>query len=447
MSLDSGIRNVLSNMSIIQNDINELDAGVKTKQDALGALSAITVNEVKANTITLAGTKIITRLAAKQDLIKDDNLLISYTTGLQAALNDLSDNDVSLQSNIDKKQDKITNNNYLEISDVSGLSQALENATVNLESTAKLASVNTFTANQVIDADLKANNVVVAITTPTLDTQLTSKLYVDTEINKKQDTITTSTDLETNSITTNNLNVNGGVCIDNKTYFDTIVIRRPTGITGYIGGANSFLVNLRELQCWVNGINILFNNGLTSYFAEWTDKDTDIGFIFQEGVDRSAPAMYNNVFEAVGPTSPETSDANTVLIIKNIPYTNISTIQSLVLYNRDDATGGKRAIGLAVELYNSINDPDLTELLATTNVITTNDARYRFDFPSLSTYTGSFATANSTTNIVSDSVAFTEEANVFSFPAEITGDVVANGVNINTTLADILSRLELLENS
>ena len=67
MSLDSGIRNVLSNMSIIQNDINELDAGVKTKQDALGALSAITVNEVKANIITLAGTKIITRLAAKQD--------------------------------------------------------------------------------------------------------------------------------------------------------------------------------------------------------------------------------------------------------------------------------------------------------------------------------------------------------------------------------------------
>jgi hypothetical protein len=197
----------------------------------------------------------------------------------------------------------------------------------------------------------------------------------------------------------------------------------------------------------VNGINILFNNGLTSYFAEWTDKDTDIGFIFQEGIDRSAPAMYNNVFEPVGPTSPETSDVNTVLIIKNIPYTNISTIQSLVLYNRDDATGGKRAIGLAVELYNSINDPDLTELLATTNVITTNDARYRFDFPSLSTYTGSFATANSTTNIVSDSVAFTEEANVFSFPAEITGDVVANGVNINTTLADILSRLELLENS
>jgi hypothetical protein len=69
MSLDSGIRNVLSNMSIIQNNINELEAGVDTKQDAFGALSTIIVNEVKANTITLAGTKISTKLAAKQDVL------------------------------------------------------------------------------------------------------------------------------------------------------------------------------------------------------------------------------------------------------------------------------------------------------------------------------------------------------------------------------------------
>jgi hypothetical protein len=61
----------------------------------------------------LAGTKIITRLAAKQDIIKDDNLLISYTTGLQAALNDLSDKDISLQSNIDTKQNIITDNSLL----------------------------------------------------------------------------------------------------------------------------------------------------------------------------------------------------------------------------------------------------------------------------------------------------------------------------------------------
>ena len=59
-----------------------------------------------------------------------------------------------------------------------------------MDSIAKLDSVNTFIANQNISGDLKANNVVVLNTTPTLDTQLTSKLYVDTAVNKKHNTLT-----------------------------------------------------------------------------------------------------------------------------------------------------------------------------------------------------------------------------------------------------------------
>jgi hypothetical protein len=51
-----------------------MQAAFATKQDALGALTTININEVIAKTITLAGTKIITRLAAKQDIIKDGNL-------------------------------------------------------------------------------------------------------------------------------------------------------------------------------------------------------------------------------------------------------------------------------------------------------------------------------------------------------------------------------------
>jgi len=74
MSLDTRIRNILGDISNIQNDIDELEIVIATKQDALGALTTININEVKANTITLAGTNIITRLAAKQDIIKDDNL-------------------------------------------------------------------------------------------------------------------------------------------------------------------------------------------------------------------------------------------------------------------------------------------------------------------------------------------------------------------------------------
>ena len=72
MSLDSGIRNILSDIAIIQNDIDELEIGIATKQDALGALTSISVNEVKVNTITLAGTKLSTQLAAKQNIINNN---------------------------------------------------------------------------------------------------------------------------------------------------------------------------------------------------------------------------------------------------------------------------------------------------------------------------------------------------------------------------------------
>ena len=37
MSLEIGIRNILSDIAIIQNDIDELKIGIATKQDALGA--------------------------------------------------------------------------------------------------------------------------------------------------------------------------------------------------------------------------------------------------------------------------------------------------------------------------------------------------------------------------------------------------------------------------
>jgi hypothetical protein len=190
----------------------------------------------------------------------------------------------------------------------------------------------------------------------------------------------------------------------------------------------------------VNGSNILFPNSasLTGYFALWSNKEVALATYQNNPVSK----IYNNIIESgIGAHSLEGTNA---LIIKNIPLTSINEIQSIVLYNRNLDAAPERVIGLFLELYNSTNDPDLTEVLATTNVITSNVVRYRYDFPSLSTYTGSFATADSTTNIVSNSIASTEEANVISFFTELTGDLVAN---INTTLADILSRLELLENS
>ena len=92
-----------------------------------------------------------------------------------------------------------------------------------------------------------------------------------------------------------------------------------------------------------------------------------------------------------------------------------------------------------------------------TNVITLKRSVYRFDFPSIDTYTGGFSSVDSITQIINEGDIIIEDANFIPFIVEITGDVVAsgaisassavvNGVNINTTLADILSRLIVLEN-
>ena len=279
------------------------------------------------------------------------------------------------------------------------------------------------TGDLVVVGDLTANNVIVGSTN------------LVTEINTKQDLITTAMDLDCNSLITTNLEVNGGVNIDTNTYFDTIVIRRPTGLTG---AETSFTINLNELQVWINGSNILPINAsiLNSYFS-----------LSEARADGPTSNMYNNQFETSFGTHSKDADAliENALIITNLSLTAINAIQSIVLYN--SITNPLRTIGLAIELNNSINDPDLTEVLATTNVITSAENIYRFDFPSLSTYTGSFASVASTTLIVNNSVALREDAIFTDCAFEITGDVVANGVNINTTLADILSRLELLENS
>jgi hypothetical protein len=170
----------------------------------------------------------------------------------------------------------------------------------------------------------------------------------------------------------------------------------------------------------VNGVNIVINNGLTSYFAIWSDKGTDTGFL----LTYDSTFVYNNLIQSGYETHSPSNQAN-ALIIKNIPLTSINDIQALVYYNRT-GFASIRVIGLVIELYNSTIDPDLNEVLATTNEITTASETYRFDFPSISTYTA-FVDVISITNIVNDTFALTEEANVISFPTEITGDLVVVG--------------------
>jgi len=275
-----------------------------------------------------------------------------------------------------------------------------------------LPSISSYTGFSSVDSTDKIKTVTVSYS------------YFNTTLLKVDGNVEFGGGLSVSGATTlNSLNVNGNINLNTNTYFDTIVIRR-------LNEADTNYINLNELQVWVNGSNILFPNSasLTGYFAIWASKQIDRG-----SHNNSYPVsnIYNNIFEEIAGALSSEASAN-ALIIKNIPLTSINEIQAIVLYNRTTGTDFTRAIGLFFELYNSTNDPDLTEVLAITNVITSSPLRYRYNFPSLSTYTGSFATANSTTNIVSDSIASTEEANVISFSTELTGDVVVAGV-INQT--------------
>ena len=115
------------------------------------------------------------------------------------------------------------------------------------------------------------------------------------DILTKQPLITTATDLETNSITLTDLNVNGTLNIDPNPYFDTIVRRRPTGFSGDA----TYYLGLRELQCWVNNSNILFDNAndLISYYALWSDKETAVrltgttSLIYDNNIPNDSQAM------------------------------------------------------------------------------------------------------------------------------------------------------------
>ena len=111
-------------------------------------------------------------------------------------------------------------------------------------------------------------------------------------------------------------------------------------------------------------------------------------------------------------------------------------------YNRHDED---RSIGLVLELYNITNDADLIYPLASSNIISTYELRYRFDFPSITSYGLGFATGNSTSQIVNDSIALTETINVSNI--EMVGNVdISGGLSVNTitlpTIGDVETSIQ-----
>jgi len=337
-------------------------------------------------------TNIIDELGDKQDTIEDGDLTIAKTNGLQSALDDkqdeIADGDLTiaktagLQTALDAKQDTITTND-LAITDTAGLQTALDG---------KQATITTD------------------------DLTITDTAGLQTALDAKQATITTATDLTLNSITTTNLNTSGKVGFDTTNIqFNTLVLRRPTG--------NDKII-LNEIQVWVNDVNIMVEptNNLIGYFADWdTDKDAEIPPLTFQDIERGVDKVYNNILENNNDFGAHSgSNTTNALIIKDIPLTNINDIQSIVYYNRSDED---RSIGLVLEFYNTIIDDDLNYPLASSNVISTYSLIYRFDFPSISSYTA-FTDSNSITNIVNDTIALTETIIVSNI--EMTGNVSMN---------------------
>ena len=251
---------------------------------------------------------------------------------------------------------------------------------------------------------------------------ITGGLKVDTITTIGNVDISGSLNVET-SLTTNQLIVNDDL------YFDTIVIRRPTGYTA----VSEYVIMMRELQLWINDVNVLpittndsiniagDDLGDTIEFANFSTKKTKIS--------QSTNVASNVANDVIGGTydvlneiiaiQPRFSDD--ILYIPLTSKYTINNIQSIVCYNRGDGFQN-HLIGLAIELYNRDIDPDLTQILASTAEITTGEDVYLYDFPAIDTYpSGDFSDTNSITQIASETLALKEVVSEFAESANITG--------------------------
>ena len=348
------------------------------------------------------------------------NTILSGNETIQGALQVNGSLTLNVGSNVDN-----TNVVYYDSLDISNALSVGGTATIGgTLSIPNFADVGTAIGGKqpTIDSSVSVScNTLTTAGTATIGGTLSIPNFADvgTAISGKQDDITVDTDLILNSITTTDLEVNGSLKLDKKTFFDTLVLKRLT-----LNGT-SYTIGLKEIQCWVNGTNILFNNSanLISSFVNWNNKNT----IYSD-TDVESYKAYNNIFE--NDIGAQSSGIDIALIIKNIPLTLINTIQTIVFYSRKYYR--ERAVGLIFELYNSVLDPNLTQVLATTDTIPSAQARYRFDFPAFSTYTGGFNTGDSISQITSGATEIA--TNVLTFLTEITGDVWEDNLSITGDL-------------
>ena len=183
---------------------------------------------------------------------------------------------------------------------------------------------------------------------------------------------------------------------------DTLLFRRISGET---------VINLREVQMWVNGVNVLPNNTLPSTNLNNSPLGDEVEFIvqLQDGSYITKDALQtnyasNSVDNSISGDFDTHSEAdNGSLYIPLTSSFDVGSIQSVVFYNITFQAAGERSIGLQLQLFNRVEDPSLSTPIATGDVITQFNQVYRFDFPPIDTYS-SFTTGISTTSITSDAL-------------------------------------------
>ena len=204
------------------------------------------------------------------------------------------------------------------------------------------------------------------------------------------------------------------------------------------------MIDFNELQIWGNNANILVENAdsLISSVVSWSNKDIELGS------QLSPPNLYNGLIEnGDGVLTLDPSPTDIAIIIKNIPTSKINDIHAVQILNNTGNPLGKRAIGLAIELYNSKNDPDLNTILAQSNEILVRNSVYRFDFPSIDTYTlqvgirGILPNTGAYANLV-----ILEVITPFSFPFNVIGNIDVNGSLILPTIGDAETAIQGKQN-
>ena len=188
--------------------------------------------------------------------------------------------------------------------------------------------------------------------------------------------------------------------------FDTIVVRRPTGISGSISGRESGNISLRQVQLWINGVNRLpldvlydipdnadtgISLGDVAKNANW---DTKLSAA-SDGISRIAVKTIDNDFFTTNNIGNTTALNRALYLPLQIEY-NINEIQTIIMYGRKD----NREIGLGIELYNRKIDSNMSSPIISTPIIDNiTSLIYRYDFPSLPTYS-SFVSSDSISNII-----------------------------------------------